>query len=441
MVGVHRVDLAEVSDVAALDVNAGHIIFALIRGSVLRFGAVFLQVMHRRSADPQPGVLSQGDLGRGTVQAQHIAVDGVAGQHEPCQAVFLIEGHFRDRSPVCAVGLSGEPDCHFAAAGLSVRVQQLGAFLCGTDAHIAPGEAGHDLARAPIQRQLRAGLQIRFQLGCVLRQNVICPGVQPSAAGRPDKIAGLGRSDLGGRSQLCLHALCLLHQCGDLIRESGGIARNDPELILRQQVIPGVRIHIAIVLRIQCVHHIIQSTGAVPQEIVQLQRGGVLGFLQQIDLLVQLGQLLAQDRLGCIAVDLRDRCACRNALAVLHQIAQRSAAGHIAFVEQQHSVRVQRIRHRHGQRGLIDILGKEDLPYLIQHIACRQDQKRRQNTGHRGQRPGHPAFLPGSFAHCHHPFAKNSCTVRTAVSVTSGAPASSQTTPSMWRNQVSWRFA
>ena len=48
-----------------------------------------------------------------------------------------------------------------------------------------------------------------------------------------------------------------------------------------------------------------------------------------------------------------------------------------------------------------------------------------------------PLGLPGLIRHNDHPFAKNSLTVRMAVCRTSGAPASSQTTPSMWRNQVS----
>ena len=49
-------------------------------------------------------------------------------------------------------------------------------------------------------------------------------GVQPSAAGSPDKVAGGGCGDLGGVAQLCLHGLCLLGKQRDLIRKAGGIA-------------------------------------------------------------------------------------------------------------------------------------------------------------------------------------------------------------------------
>ena len=45
------------------------------------------------------------------------------------------------------------------------------------------------------------------------------------------------------------------------------------------------------------------------------------------------------------------------------------------------------------------------------------------------------------FLHIAHPFAKNSFVRHAACSRTSGAEASSQQMPSMWRNQVSWRLA
>ena len=76
--------------------------------------------------------------------------------------------------------------------------------------------------------------------------------------------------DLGGVAQLCLHGLCLLGKQHDLIRKAGGIAGGDPQLVLRQQIGIGAFVHIAVLGGIQCVQQIIQRTGALFKQAVQL---------------------------------------------------------------------------------------------------------------------------------------------------------------------------
>ena len=160
---------------------------------------------------------------------------------------------------------------------------------------------------------------------------------------------------------------------------------------------------------------------------------------QQIDLVIQLGQLLAQGSLRCIAVDLSYRCACRNTFAVCHQISQRAAARNVAFLKQEHSFGIHGVLHRSQQGGLVGIGRKQHLHCLIAHIQCRQQQKHDNDSGQRFQCAGDA--LAVFFLHIAHPFAKNSFVRRAACSRTSGAEASSQQMPSMWRNQVSWRLA
>ena len=92
MVGIHRVDLAETGDVAVLDVHAGNIVFALR----LSLGAVLLEVVHRCGGNPQAGALAGADACAGVVEAQHIAVDGVAGKHKAGKAAVLIDLHLGD---------------------------------------------------------------------------------------------------------------------------------------------------------------------------------------------------------------------------------------------------------------------------------------------------------------------------------------------------------
>ena len=93
-------------------------------------------------------------------------------------------------------------------------------------------------------------------------------------------------------------------QRGDLVGEAGHLAGDDPELVLGQNVIFLLRIGILVVPCIQRIHQVVQSSGTVLAQGFQLHRSGVLGALQQVDLVIDLGQLLAQGGLRCIAVDL-----------------------------------------------------------------------------------------------------------------------------------------
>ena len=80
--------------------------------------------------------------------------------------------------------------------------------------------------------------------------------------------------------------------------------------------------------------------------------------MQQVDLVVDLGQLLAQTGLGSIAVDFGHRSARRDALAIGHKVAQRAVPGHIALVEQQHALGIHRVFHR-SQKGRFVGVGRE----------------------------------------------------------------------------------
>ena len=182
-----------------------------------------------------------------------------------------------------------------------------------------------------------------------------------------------------------------------------------------------------------------QQLTQLTEQLVQLQGGGVLGALQQVDLIIDLGQLLAQGGLRCIAVDLSHRCACRDTLAIGHQISQRAAARNVAFLKQEHAFGIHSVLHRSQQGGLVSIGRKQHLHCLIAHIQCRQQQKHDDDSGQRFQCAGDA--LAVFFLHIAHPFAKNSFVRHAACSRTSGAEASSQQMPSMWRNQVSWRLA
>ena len=230
MVGIHRVDLAETGDVAVLDVHAGNIVFALRLG----LGAVLLEVVHRCGGNPQAGALAGADACAGVVEAQHIAVDGVALQHKAGNILFCINGHLGNGGTQSGITLAGKADLHRCAQRLAIRAQQLFGLLCRAHPGVLPAEPGHQLAHTAIQRHLGVGVQIGLELFRALRQNVRSPGVQPTAAGSPDKVAGGGGSDLGGVAQLCLHGLCLLGKQRDLIRKAGGIAGGDPQLVLCQ---------------------------------------------------------------------------------------------------------------------------------------------------------------------------------------------------------------
>ena len=87
------------------------------------------------------------------VQAEHIAVDDVAGEHKASQALFFVNGHLRNGGLEGSVRLAGEADLHTGTQRLTVLPQQLLALFGRTHAHIAPGEAGNDLAGTAVQRQ------------------------------------------------------------------------------------------------------------------------------------------------------------------------------------------------------------------------------------------------------------------------------------------------
>ena len=437
MVGIHGVDLAEAGDVAVFDIHARDIVFTLRFG----LGAVLLQVVHRCGRHPQAGALAGADTGAGVVEAQHIAVDGIAAQHKTGNILFCINGHLGDGSAQGGIALAGKADLHCRAQGLAVRTQQLFGLLCRAYTGVLPAEPGHQLAYAAIQRHLGVGVQIGLELLRALRQNVRSTGVQPSAAGSPDKVAGGGGEDLGGVAQLRLHSLCLLGKQRDLICKAGGIAGGDPELVLRQQIGIGTAVHIAVTGGVQCVQQIVQRTGALLEQTVQLGGCGILGALQQIDLAGELGQLLAQHRLIGVGVQLCNGSARRHPLAIRDKVAQIAAAGNAGLVKQQHAVRFNGIGDGDGQRRFVDVLGEKDVRRLPADIHCRRQQKGGHHNCQRGERRELVARFLRGFRHKDHPFDKKSWVRRRAVCRTSSAPASSHVTPSMWRNHVSWRLA
>ena len=241
-------------------------------------------------------------------------------QHKAGNILFCINGHLGNGGAQGGIALAGEADFHRRAQGLTVRAQQLFGLLCGAHPGVLPAEPGHQLAYAAIQRHLGVRVQIGFKLLRALRQNVRSTGIQPSAAGSSDKVAGSGGGDLGGVAQLCLHGLCLLGKQRDLIRKAGGIAGGDPQLVLRQQIGIGAFVHIAVLGGVQCVQQVIQRTGALLEQAVQLGGCGVLGALQQVDLAGKLGQLLAQHRLIGVGIQLCNGSACRHPLAVRDKV-------------------------------------------------------------------------------------------------------------------------
>ena len=186
---------------------------------------------------------------------------------------------------------------------------------------------------------------------------------------------------------------------------------------------------------------VIQRTGALLEQAVQLGGCGVLGALQKVDLAGELGQLLAQHRLIGIGIQLCNGSACRHPLAVRNKVTQIAAAGNAGLVKQQHAVRFNGIGDGDGQRRFVDVLGEKDVRRLPADIRCRRQQKGGQHSRQRGERRKLVARFLRGFRHKDHPFNKKSWVRRKAVCRTSAAPASSHVTPSMWRNHVSWRLA
>lgn len=73
----------------------------------------------------QAGVLPQRNFRCGLVQAQHIAVDGVAGEHEAGKVVVRINGHIGNGGLEGSLHPAREADLHGRAAGLAVLAQKL----------------------------------------------------------------------------------------------------------------------------------------------------------------------------------------------------------------------------------------------------------------------------------------------------------------------------
>ena len=88
---VHRVDAAEAGQVAVLHIHAGDVVLTL----TFCLGAVLLEVVHRSSRHPQAGVAAHDDLGIGTIQPEHVAVDDLAGEDETGNVVLRIDVHLR----------------------------------------------------------------------------------------------------------------------------------------------------------------------------------------------------------------------------------------------------------------------------------------------------------------------------------------------------------
>ena len=219
------------------------------------------------------------------------------------------------------------------------------------------------------------GVQICLQVGGVQREDVVRPGVEPSGGGAADEVAGLGGGDLGGRAQLGLHLRRLLSEGRDLGRKIRDFPRDDPELVLGEDVILLALRRLVIGGAVQRIHQVIKCTGTLFFQGVQLGGGGVLRPLEQLDLVVQGRELLAEARLFRAAVDLGHRSARRDALAVGGEVAQRPAAGDVGLVEEQDAVGAHGIRHRGKHRGLVGVGREEHLQGLIAHIDARQNHR------------------------------------------------------------------
>ena len=134
---VHRVDAAEAGQVAVLHIHAGDVVLTL----AFCLGAVLLEVVHRGSRHPQAGVAAHDDLGIGTVQPEHIAVDDLAGEDETGNVVFRIDVHLAD---LCLEGrfhLTRKADLNALGQGLAVPAQQLFRLFGRAHPGIVPGKA------------------------------------------------------------------------------------------------------------------------------------------------------------------------------------------------------------------------------------------------------------------------------------------------------------
>ena len=200
---------------------------------------------------------------------------------------------------------------------------------------------------------------------------------------------------------------------------------------MRQQILLCTFFRFIILPAVQCVHQVIQGGGTLFPHGVQLGCGSILRFLQQVDLVAQLGELLAERRLGSIAVNFCHSGARRNTFSIGCQIPERPTTCHIVLVEQQHALGIHCIRDRRQHSRFISIWWEENVHRLVPDIQPCQQQKYNGNPGQNGQRTGGAARCFRRIAHNAHPFAKKSWVRRTACSVTSGAAASSQTTPSI----------
>lgn len=288
--------------------------------------------------------------------------------------------------------------------GLAVVAQQLLPFLGRTEADIPPRKARDDLARAAVQRQLGVRIQICLQVGGVQREDVVCPGVEPPGGRAADEVTRLRGGDLGRLSQLSLHLRRLLSEGGDLGREVRDFTRDDPELVLSEDVVFFALGCLVVGRAVQRIHHIIKRGSSLFFQRIQLGGGGILRALQKLDLVVQARELLAEARLFRAAVDLRYCSPRRDALAVGREIAQRSAAGNIDLIEEENSVGVHRIRHGGKKRRLVGVGREEYLQGLIAHIDARQHHDSDDEACQLAQSAGRAGIRAWSIHHKRSPF-------------------------------------
>ena len=337
MVVIDGVDFTEPGEVAVLDIDAGDVVLAFFFG----LGAILFQVVDGRGGNQQAGAFADDDLGIRYVQAEDIAVDDLAGENEPGEAALLVDGDFLHGGFQRRLDLTREFYLYGFLERFAVRAEELCALLGGADTGIIPCKARNNFARTAVQRDERTGLDVGFQLRRAEGKDIIRAGVEPPRTVAPDEVAGLGCGDLGRRAKLGLHIGHLLRQGRYLTGKVGDLAGDDPELILRQQVVFPAGVGVLIVALVDGVQHIIKRGGTLFAEGFQLGRGGVLGTLEQVDLVAELGQLLAESRLRRVAVHLGHGGSGRDALAVLDEVAQRAgAAGDIRLIEEQHTLGV-----------------------------------------------------------------------------------------------------